>query len=223
MTLIKKDDRMQNEKPMMAQYRRIKEQHNDCILLFRLGGFYEIFNRDAYTVFKVLGLKITSRNSGYGILIPMCGIPIRAAGKHAQALTEKGYKVAICDQVDGESEGGVIKREVTEIVHPDESAQAVPPIADEEYAAYLAEFEAQAKMLTESRRIVAKGPVKPVSALSAARAIIKELNGINLDDITPAAALQLLYKWKRTYSDPYDGLREDLRLPEPVQSASDGP
>lgn len=191
---------MQTEKPMMAQYRRIKEKHPDCVILFRLGGFYEIFNKDAYIASQISGLKITARNSGNGVLIPMCGIPKNAAEKHAKALSEKGYAVAICDQVEGETEDGIIKREVSQIISPQADIPAAMLPDDEEYAVYLAEFETEAQAALENKRIKAKKDKTEIgTGIAIADTIIKDLKKLDIGILTPYAALEILYNWKTSF------------------------
>ena len=86
--------------PMMKQYTEIKETVKDSILFFRLGDFYEMFFDDAITVTKELGLTLTGRNCGLEEKAPMCGVPFHSAEDYISKLVEKGYKVAICEQVE---------------------------------------------------------------------------------------------------------------------------
>lgn len=103
--------------PMMLQYIDIKEKNMDVILFFRLGDFYEMFFEDAYISSKELELTLTGKNAGLDERIPMCGIPYHAASIYLEKLVEKGYKVAICEQVeDPKTAKGVVKREVMQIV-----------------------------------------------------------------------------------------------------------
>ena len=103
--------------PMMLQYIDIKEKNMDVILFFRLGDFYEMFFDDAYVASKELELTLTGKNAGLDERIPMCGIPYHAASIYLEKLVEKGYKVAICEQVeDPKTAKGVVKREVIQIV-----------------------------------------------------------------------------------------------------------
>ena len=103
--------------PMMQQYVDIKEKYNDVILFFRLGDFYEMFFDDAYTASHELELTLTGKNAGLDERIPMCGIPHHAVNMYLDKLVDKGYKVAICEQVeDPASAKGVVKREVLQVV-----------------------------------------------------------------------------------------------------------
>ncbi|HBL37123.1 MAG TPA: DNA mismatch repair protein MutS, partial [Firmicutes bacterium] len=98
---------------MLKQYKEIKEEYADTILLFRLGDFYEMFLEDAEVASEVLEIVLTSREAGKGRRIPMCGIPYHAASGYIARLIAKGHKVAICEQVeDPKKAKGLVKREV---------------------------------------------------------------------------------------------------------------
>ena len=105
--------------PMMQQYLDIKEEHRDCILFFRLGDFYEMFFEDAKTASRELELTLTGKQCGLEERAPMCGVPFHSAETYIARLVEKGYKVAICEQVeDPKAAKGIVKREVIKIVTP---------------------------------------------------------------------------------------------------------
>jgi DNA mismatch repair protein MutS len=105
--------------PLLAQYRAIKREHEDVILLFRLGDFYEMFGEDAKVASKELDLVLTSREIGKGRRIPMCGIPYHALDRYLPRLLAKGLKAAICDQMEDPRQArGLVRREVTRILTP---------------------------------------------------------------------------------------------------------
>ncbi len=105
--------------PMMEQYLEIKSNYNDCILFFRLGDFYEMFFEDARLASKELELTLTGKNCGQEERAPMCGVPFHSAESYIAKLVEKGYKVAICEQMEDPSAAkGIVKREVIQIVTP---------------------------------------------------------------------------------------------------------
>ena len=105
--------------PMMQQYMETKRQYADCILFYRLGDFYEMFFEDALTVSKELELTLTGKNCGMEERAPMCGVPYHAVEGYLSRLVSKGYKVAICEQVeDPKLAKGLVKREVVRIVTP---------------------------------------------------------------------------------------------------------
>ena len=105
--------------PMMVQYLSIKEKHLDCILFFRLGDFYEMFYEDAKIASKELELVLTGKNCGEEERAPMCGVPFHAAENYIAKLVDRGYKVAICEQMeDPASAKGIVRREVVQVVSP---------------------------------------------------------------------------------------------------------
>lgn len=105
--------------PMMEQYVETKKKYQDCILFYRLGDFYEMFFEDAVTVSKELEIVLTGKNCGLEERAPMCGVPYHAVEGYLNRLVSKGYKVAICEQVeDPKLAKGIVKREVVRIVTP---------------------------------------------------------------------------------------------------------
>ncbi|HFE9686066.1 DNA mismatch repair protein MutS [Clostridium perfringens] len=105
--------------PMMRQYFEIKENYKDCILFFRLGDFYEMFFEDAETAARELELVLTGRDCGLEKRAPMCGIPFHASNSYIGRLVAKGYKVAICEQVeDPKVAKGIVKRDVIKVITP---------------------------------------------------------------------------------------------------------
>ena len=105
--------------PMMQQYLETKAQYKDCILFYRLGDFYEMFFDDAKIVSKELELTLTGKSCGMEERAPMCGIPFHAVDGYLNKLVERGYKVAICEQVEDPKQAkGIVKREVIRIVTP---------------------------------------------------------------------------------------------------------
>ena len=114
--------------PMMTQYLETKQQHPDCILFYRLGDFYEMFFEDAKTVARELEITLTGKDCGLEERAPMCGVPYHAVEGYLARLVQKGYKVAIAEQMeDPKMAKGLVKREVIRIVTPGTitSAQAL--------------------------------------------------------------------------------------------------
>jgi len=105
--------------PMMRQYLTIKEDYNDAIVFFRLGDFYEMFFTDAYLASRELEIQLTARDAGAKERVPMCGVPHHAAEAYIERLIHKGYRVAICEQVEevGASKG-IVKRDVVRLITP---------------------------------------------------------------------------------------------------------
>lgn len=104
--------------PMMQQYLALKKQHQDCLLFFRLGDFYELFLDDAKIGSKVLGITLTARSRGQDGRIPMAGVPYHAVDSYLSKLVKAGYKVAICEQVSDPDGKNLVERQVVRIVTP---------------------------------------------------------------------------------------------------------
>ena len=105
--------------PMMQKYLETKEEYKDCVLFYRLGDFYEMFFDDAINVSRELELTLTGRDCGLDERAPMCGVPFHAAETYINRLVQKGYKVAICEQVEyPKAAKGLVKREVVKIITP---------------------------------------------------------------------------------------------------------
>lgn len=110
---------MKDLTPMMKQYISIKDKYKDCILFFRLGDFYEMFFDDASIAAKELEITLTKREIGNKKKAPMCGVPYHAADSYVSKLIKKGYKVAICEQLEDPSEAkGIVERDVVRVITP---------------------------------------------------------------------------------------------------------
>lgn len=107
-----------NLSPMMRQYFEIKKNHQDCILFFRLGDFYEMFYHDAELVSKTLEITLTGRDCGLSERAPMCGIPHHSSEAYIKRLIDKGFKIAICEQTEEFSGKGIVSRDVVRIITP---------------------------------------------------------------------------------------------------------
>src|SRR5499427_9195158 len=111
--------------PLMRQYAAIKKEHPNALLFFRLGDFYELFFEDAVVAARELQITLTSRNKEKGISIPMCGVPYHSAEGYIGKLIRKGFKVAICDQIeDPRLAKKLVRREVTRVVTPGTASDA---------------------------------------------------------------------------------------------------
>ena len=109
----------QAQTPLMQQYRDIKARHQNALLFFRMGEFYEMFYEDAETAARVLGLTLTSRNNGGAADVPLAGVPVKALQEYLRRLVQLGYRVALCEQVeDPKFARGIVRREVVETVTP---------------------------------------------------------------------------------------------------------
>ena len=105
--------------PMMKQYLELRDKYKDCILFYRLGDFYELFYDQAELCSRELELTLTGKDCGQEQRAPMCGIPFHAINTYIPKMVEKGYKVAICEQVeDPKNAKGLVKRDVVKIITP---------------------------------------------------------------------------------------------------------
>ena len=145
--------------PMLQQYLDIKEQHKDELLFFRLGDFYELFNDDALTASRELNLTLTHRaggKAGASSAMPMCGVPFHSVDSYLAKLIKKGYKIAICDQMEDPKKAvGIVKREVTKILTP--GTILSDAVLDESHNQYLACLEQDGKRLCLSYADVSTG------------------------------------------------------------------
>ncbi|MGE6261352.1 DNA mismatch repair protein MutS [Heyndrickxia sporothermodurans] len=129
--------------PMIQQYLQVKADYQDAFLFFRLGDFYEMFFEDAIKASQELEITLTSRDGGSNERIPMCGVPYHAAANYIDVLIEKGYKVAICEQVEDPKQAkGVVKREVVQLITPGTKMEGKGLVEKENnYIASISEFD----------------------------------------------------------------------------------
>ncbi len=120
--------------PAMRQYRAAKEAHPDALLFFRMGDFYELFYEDAVVASRELQLTLTARDKARSV--PMCGVPYHAAGGYLQRLLRKGFKVAMCDQMeDPKFAKTVVRREVTRVLTPGTALDAALDAGESQWLA----------------------------------------------------------------------------------------
>jgi len=141
--------------PMMLQYKSLKAKYRDCLLFFRLGDFYEMFFEDAEIGSKELGIALTSRGSGKGKKVPMCGVPHHSVDEYIRTLVSKGYKVAICEQVEDPAKAkGLVKRDVVRVITPgtywEGAEDAAPSYITVAYAKYRAQGQVDSAGLCSS-------------------------------------------------------------------------
>ena len=107
-----------SETPMMKQYHAAKKNHQDSILFFRMGDFYEVFYEDAELCSRVLGIALTARNKGENA-VPMAGVPVKSLDNYLTKLINQGHRVAICEQIQDASEAqGLVERDVVRVITP---------------------------------------------------------------------------------------------------------
>jgi DNA mismatch repair protein MutS len=128
--------------PLMRQYAAIKKEHPSALLFFRLGDFYELFFDDAILASRELQITLTSRNKEKGVAVPMCGVPYHAAEGYISKLIRKGFKVAICEQMENASlTKKLVRREVTRVVTPGTAADSSLSSEENNFLAALAQIE----------------------------------------------------------------------------------
>ena len=128
---------MEELTPMMKQYMEVKNQYKDCLLLYRLGDFYELFFDDAITASRELEITLTGKDCGLKERAPMCGVPYHAVQNYVAKLIEKGYKVAIGEQLEDPALAkGIVKRDVIRVITPGTVIES--NILDEKKNNYLA-------------------------------------------------------------------------------------
>ncbi len=171
--------------PMMQQYLKIKADYQDCILFFRLGDFYEMFYDDAKTASRELELTLTGKNCGQEERAPMCGVPFHSADTYIARLVEKGYKVAICEQVeDPASAKGIVKREVIQIVTP--GTLTSQTMLNEKENNYLASVYLDKRGMSVSYCDISTGELcttEKISSADLSEDVLNELVKINAKEI----------------------------------------
>src|SRR5579872_2487243 len=130
--------------PLMRQYAAIKKQHPNALLFFRLGDFYELFFDDAVTASRELQITLTSRNKEKDVAVPMCGVPYHAAEGYLAKLLRKGFRVAICEQMENPKQAKtIVRREVTRVLTPGTSADATLASEENNFLAAIAQIDAR--------------------------------------------------------------------------------
>ena len=177
--------------PLMRQYAAIKKEHPHTLLFFRLGDFYELFFEDAVVASRELQITLTSRNKEKGIAVPMCGVPYHAAENYISKLIRKGFKVAICDQVeDPRVAKKLVRREVTRVVTPGTAADSSLGSEENNFLAAVVQIEARVGFAAldlstgEFRATEFQGP-------DAARRIQEELQQLRPRELLFASAAPL--------------------------------
>lgn len=212
--------------PMMMQYMKIKDNYEDTIVFFRLGDFYEMFFEDAKLVSQELDLVLTGRSAGVEEKVPMCGIPFHAANSYIQRLVKKGYKVAICEQLeDPSSAKGLVDRGIIKIITPGTYMDAT---MDAKSTNYMASCDVSSFEITVIYCELSTGELKYQTLQRSLVALQKALLEQNVSELVCPmtmdkkwmAALEemdtmLISKHKKANIDP-----EDLPLLNGIESES---
>ncbi|MDR0273073.1 MAG: DNA mismatch repair protein MutS [Clostridiales bacterium] len=167
--------------PMMEQYFQIKANHKDSILMFRLGDFFEIFFDDAKIAAKELDIALTGRECGQAERAPMCGVPAHAVDGYIAKLVEKGYRVALCDQVEDAKEAkGIVKRDVIRVITPGTITDA--NVLDEARHNYIAAIHSDKKGFCVASADITTGLFMATS-IENEQKLLDELSRINPAEI----------------------------------------
>ena len=177
--------------PMMRQYFELKEQYKDCLLFFRLGDFYELFFDDAKTASAELELVLTGRAGA-----PMCGVPFHSVDGYIERLTEKGYKIAIVEQLELPGDKKIVKREVTRVVTP--GTKMDEKSLDEKNNNYIACLEKENNSYILAYVELTTGDAK-VTEFTNGEIAISQINKLNIKEVVvdkniPTNYRNLLYK-----------------------------
>jgi DNA mismatch repair protein MutS len=209
--------------PLMRQYAAVKKEHPTALLFFRLGDFYELFFDDAIVASKELQITLTSRNKEKGIAVPMCGVPHHAAEGYIGKLIRKGFKVAICEQMeDARLAKKLVRREVTRVVTPGTAADSLLGSEENNFLAALAQvgervgFAALDLSTGEFRATEFSGE-------SALRRVQEELEQLRPKELLYASAAPLFeVRGSRASLVPAQGLTPQVTPAPAPQSRADG-
>ncbi len=196
---------MPGEQPLLNQYFQIKNQYQDALVLFQVGGFYQAYYHDAALLKRTLGVKMLSRAVGGGERIPMCGVPVSAGPAYAEKLAGKGWRVVLCRQTEQRDERGMAVRQVEQVAEPPEGIDRLDLTGA--WTDYLKAVPPEDVPAPQPRNRARAGAERGEGEL------LHQLRGLRLEDMTPMEALRLLYDWKRTFvGGPAraDRLREDM-------------
>lgn len=202
----------------MRQYHAAKQQAPGCLLFFRLGDFYELFYEDAVTAARELEITLTSRNKERGEPVPMCGVPYHAAESYVARLIQKGYRVAICEQMEDPRQAKkLVRREITRIVTPGTVTESA--LLDAAQNNYLAALFVRRNEAGLAWVDVSTGEFRATELpASEAAAVLEQLNAREL--LTPEADQAPRGRWAVTHAEPWTFdpahagqlLREHFRL-----------
>ena len=211
--------------PMMAQYNKLKRKYRGCILFFRMGDFYEMFNDDAKIASQILGITLTSRSHGKASRVPLAGVPWHAADTYVARLVKAGHKVAICEQVEDSSEAkGIVKRDVVQVVTPgttvserilsDDRNNYLLTIHEESGAVGLAIVDLSTGEF-ELEEMNGQGLAEELQRLLPAEILIpssREKNlGPEIRRLLPSAIVTTMDDWRFSYDDAYETLTDHFQ------------
>ena len=187
--------------PMMREYMKTKDKYSDVLLFYRLGDFYELFFEDAITASHELELTLTGKNAGLKERVPMCGVPHHAVNVYLEKLIDKGYKVAIAEQVeDPKTAKGLVKREVTQIVSKGTLTNSESlNEKDYNYIAFLSDYT---HIYVLSYADLLSGKICATYVPKNENKLVSELVNLNVKELVVSSNfnVELIHKLKNTYN-----------------------
>ena len=187
--------------PMMREYMKTKDKYSDVLLFYRLGDFYELFFEDAITASHELELTLTGKNAGLKERVPMCGVPHHAVNVYLEKLIDKGYKVAIAEQVeDPKTAKGLVKREVTQIVSKGTLTNSESlNERDYNYIAFLSDYT---HIYVLSYADLLSGKICATYVPKNENKLVSELVNLNVKELVVSSNfnVELIHKLKNTYN-----------------------
>ena len=185
--------------PMMQRYMDIKDNYEDTLIFFRLGDFYEMFFEDAEIGNRELGLTLTGRNAGLDERVPMCGVPYHSYRSYVEKLIDKGYKVAICEQLTNPKESkGMVERDVVQVITRGTILDDITNSSDNNYLASICEFQ-ESYALTIAD--ISTGEINSI-LLNDKESIYRELINHNIKEVISNSNTdrEILYNLKTIYN-----------------------
>ena len=185
--------------PMMSKYMEIKDNYEDAIIFFRLGDFYEMFFEDAEVVSRELSLTLTGRQAGLPERVPMCGVPYHSYQSYVAKLIDKGYKVAICEQLtDPKDSKGMVERDVVQVITRGTILDDYTGLKDNNYIASLQEFR---DIYALTFADISTGEINTI-LLNDKESVYRELINYGIQELISGSNVdrEILYNLKTVYN-----------------------
>ena len=167
--------------PMMRQYLTIKEAYPDTLVFFRLGDFYEMFFNDALVASKELEIVLTGRDAGTEERVPMCGVPYHAVDQYIERLSDKGYKVAIVEQLEEPNGKNLVARDVVRIITP--GTNVTEAFLDEKTNNYLASVSKETENYSLSYLDISTGETRTTLLPLKIESVYDEINKLGAKEV----------------------------------------
>lgn len=185
---------MEGKETLLSSYLAIKNEHKDAVVMYQVGGFFDLFYHDAWLAHEELGLRLLSRAMGGGKRAHMCGVPAASAKDHAHALADKGYRVILCPQQKGET--GACSRGIGETVEPEGEARDLTG----EWDAFLNDPpELPEPSASQSKTKPKQTPQTHDAQPGSGDELLEKLRALDIARMTPMDALVTLHSWREQY------------------------